>query len=84
MVCLIERERGEGIGLNISYSILMLDSEVFGCAREPPINRGEREGVMRWKQQTVSIMVTTTTTMTRGPYQHCMGWIEASSGSDWI
>ena len=26
MVCLIERERGEGIGLNIDYSILMLDN----------------------------------------------------------
>ena len=26
MVCLIERERGEELGLNIDYSILMLDS----------------------------------------------------------
>ena len=26
MVCSIERERGEGIGLNIDYSILMLNN----------------------------------------------------------
>ena len=43
MVCLIEREREKGNGLNIDYSILMLDSAHWSLVLAADLVMGQHE-----------------------------------------